>query len=358
MGQGMMRKMRINVYLLLTIVLLLCLTACKKEPALQEYLDLGQKYLEEMKYEEAIVAFTEAIEIETKNLYAYQGLSAAYHGAGEYQKAIDTMETGFTLAQQLDSSVEEMKQKLLALYEEQGNMAVESGEESKILSVYTRIKELDPQSIESYLIIADIYMNREEYLRAIEVLKEGIENTGSDTLIQKREELEMLLESLDLNQQESEETQADELTTGAEEHDSAGSLEGSNYKINVLTDRKAVISLDDPNLQSSYVTNKAGSRENALEYVWKVLFSDGAVKFEVSTSQWAFDPGREEMKSVVEMQHSLWIFTESGGANRVNDVTMELEGTTLNWVVEIPETYDFSFYSLESSASEIKDNDL
>ena len=66
----------------LSIVIVLCfffaLVACQKRPTWQEQYDLGMRYLSESNYEEAILAFTMAIEIDPNNALAYVGRADAY----------------------------------------------------------------------------------------------------------------------------------------------------------------------------------------------------------------------------------------------------------------------------------------
>lgn len=52
--------------------------ACQKQPTWQEQYDLGMRYLSESNYEEAILAFTAAIEIDPNNALAYVGRADAY----------------------------------------------------------------------------------------------------------------------------------------------------------------------------------------------------------------------------------------------------------------------------------------
>lgn len=61
------------------------LAACggKSDPTWQEQYDLGQQYLSEMNYEQAIVAFTEAIRIDPNRGDAYIGRGDAYMGLAE-----------------------------------------------------------------------------------------------------------------------------------------------------------------------------------------------------------------------------------------------------------------------------------
>ena len=74
--------------LALVLAALLLFTACKsKAERVQEQLDLGQKYLTELNYTEAILAFTEAIEIDPESIPAYMGRAEAYRGTEQYDEA-------------------------------------------------------------------------------------------------------------------------------------------------------------------------------------------------------------------------------------------------------------------------------
>lgn len=57
--------------------------------------DLGMKYLSDGNYEEAIIAFEAAIEIEPKNVDAYIGLADAYVAVGDTEAAISVLEDGY-----------------------------------------------------------------------------------------------------------------------------------------------------------------------------------------------------------------------------------------------------------------------
>lgn len=60
----------------------------------QEQYDLGVRYLDEGNYEEAIIAFNAAIEIDPKRSEAYSALADAYTGAGEVEKAAEVLQQG------------------------------------------------------------------------------------------------------------------------------------------------------------------------------------------------------------------------------------------------------------------------
>ena len=71
--------------LFLAVVLLLGLAACGKSPEekWQEQYELGMKYVSEGNYEEAVLAFTAAIEIDPKSADAYLALADVYEAQGD-----------------------------------------------------------------------------------------------------------------------------------------------------------------------------------------------------------------------------------------------------------------------------------
>ena len=59
-----------------------------------ELLDLGEKYLLEMNYEQAVVNFIKLIEVEPMNPRGYIGLAEAYVGLGRDGEAVDVLQHG------------------------------------------------------------------------------------------------------------------------------------------------------------------------------------------------------------------------------------------------------------------------
>ncbi|WP_031554935.1 tetratricopeptide repeat protein [Oribacterium sp. FC2011] len=86
--------------LLISLLVLVCLCACvSNAQKIQKQLELGNKFLAELDYEQAILAFNKVIEIDPKNTDGYLGLGDAYYGeaknAGDYSAA-DTLYTSAT----------------------------------------------------------------------------------------------------------------------------------------------------------------------------------------------------------------------------------------------------------------------
>ena len=107
--------------LLLTALLLLSLAACGGKDAWQEQYDLGMRYLNDGNYQEAVIAFEAAIEIDPKRSEAYLGAADAYVELGDYASARKILEDG------LDATGNRKLQKRLdELATEDGNLTGQS----------------------------------------------------------------------------------------------------------------------------------------------------------------------------------------------------------------------------------------
>ncbi len=86
-----------------TVMSLLMIARGEKAPTWQEQYDLGVRYLSDGNYEEAIIAFTAAIEIEPKQAPAYVDLADAYIAAGDTAKAESILRQGLAELPENDS---------------------------------------------------------------------------------------------------------------------------------------------------------------------------------------------------------------------------------------------------------------
>lgn len=128
-----------GIGILLGITLLITVGACaKKAPTWQEQYDLGMRYLSEGNYEEAIIAFSAAIEIDSKLAPTYVGRGQAYVFSGETEENLIAAQADFETA-----------------------------------------IELNEVLAEAWLGLADIFIRRGEYDKALEILRQGIEKTNS-----------------------------------------------------------------------------------------------------------------------------------------------------------------------------------
>ena len=88
--------LKLSVLIFMTIFL----AACGKsvEQQIEEQLQLGQKYLMEMKYDEAIAAFEKVISLEPKEFRGYEGLMTAYVETERKEEAEQVVSDGLAAA--------------------------------------------------------------------------------------------------------------------------------------------------------------------------------------------------------------------------------------------------------------------
>lgn len=144
--------MRRTISLLLALVLLLTLCGCGKKDGggtWQEQYDLGVRYLSDGNYEEAILAFTAAIEIDPKQADAYIGRGDAYV--------------------LFENTVENL---------------------SAALEDYETAISLDESQSGVYSKMAEIFILQGDREAAIAILEQGYQNTGNETLREKIEEIQ------------------------------------------------------------------------------------------------------------------------------------------------------------------------
>ena len=108
--------MRKTLSLFFALILCLSLAACGGKSGWQEQYDLGTKYLTDGNYEEAILAFTAAIEIDPKQALAYVGRGDAYVAGidldtelnGDAWDACDRAAADYLAALDLDETLDDV----------------------------------------------------------------------------------------------------------------------------------------------------------------------------------------------------------------------------------------------------------
>lgn len=90
---------------ILTLLIVLGISSCGQKTDTthwKEQYDLGVRYLSEGNYEEAIIAFTAAIEIDPKQAEVYIKLADAYVGMGDRENALDVLRKGIENAEEIN----------------------------------------------------------------------------------------------------------------------------------------------------------------------------------------------------------------------------------------------------------------
>jgi len=130
---------------------MIILCACgTKPPTWQEQYDLGVRYLEEGNYEEAIIAFTAAIEIDPKNSQGYLSLAQSYVGADDVDHAVEVLKQGWDNCPQ-DSKLFEEQLKLLGyIIDQNGDLLSLEAIQEKTFEAYQEILDLFYYSISTH----------------------------------------------------------------------------------------------------------------------------------------------------------------------------------------------------------------
>lgn len=137
--------MKRTISLFIAAILLISMIGCHKAPTWEEQYDLGVRYLSEGNYEEAVIAFTAAIEIDPKQ-------APAYIGRGDANMAL---------------------------------LSADGGDEQLLWQAaddFTEAIAIDPAIVEAYSKLSDAYLELGEVDRAIKVLQGGFDATGDPGL--------------------------------------------------------------------------------------------------------------------------------------------------------------------------------
>jgi|GEM_PF-5860139 len=87
-------KKRVIAFFVLFVMILTVLVGCAKVKDTSAMLSLGEKYLSELNYEQAVVQFLKVIDIEPKNVRAYLGGADAYLHLDKQPEAVDLLAQG------------------------------------------------------------------------------------------------------------------------------------------------------------------------------------------------------------------------------------------------------------------------
>jgi len=138
---------------ILVIFAAVMLSSGRRGNTTEELLSLGERFLIELEFEQALVHFMQVIEIDPMNVQAYIGTAQAYIGLEQKNNAINILRLGI---------------------ERTGN-----------LSIAWAWINLDPYSSQSYLNIAELFMSISNIDAAIEVMCDGLLQTGCNDIREK-----------------------------------------------------------------------------------------------------------------------------------------------------------------------------
>ncbi|MEN6391883.1 MAG: tetratricopeptide repeat protein, partial [Syntrophomonas sp.] len=137
----------------------------------REKLDLAVKYISENDFENAILAYNDAIEIDSKQVKAYQGLARVYTLQGKYDNARAAYNKGAAAVDAQDQIV--LKLGLAGMYIDQGQMA--DAEKS-----YQAIINSQQNCLEAYWSLAMVYQKQGDNIKAEATLKQAVAKYPND----------------------------------------------------------------------------------------------------------------------------------------------------------------------------------
>lgn len=179
------RKFQFSFSLAVFLGLVLAFTsACSSESSKQKHLARGEEYLQKRKFQEAVLEFRAATEIDKSSPEAYWGLARAYENQGLIYETIDSLQQVARLSpENLDAKVKlgnyyllvnppltgEAKKLLDEIFAVNQNfveghilkaslLSVQNKPEKEITDVLNHAIQLEPNRIESYLSLARFFM--------------------------------------------------------------------------------------------------------------------------------------------------------------------------------------------------------
>lgn len=162
-----MRRLKNHVIVTLVLALLAsCFIAgCAGKSAggqVDQKLDLAIKYLSEQKFDQAILAYQEAIKIDPKNAAAYKGLGLAYVLAGKTEEAEKALQNGLAGTAQ----GAELQLAMAGFY-------MDTGKFDQAVGIYQQlIKAGNPAAYQAYSMMLT---KQDKTAEAVSLLKEGWE---------------------------------------------------------------------------------------------------------------------------------------------------------------------------------------
>ena len=214
-------------------------------------------------------------------------------------------------------------------------------------AAYLAVIKIDPKNVDAYLGLADVYVAQGEYDKAISVLEDALSNLSGDAAVIITEKLEKLRAEKD-----GAEMPTLTPTSGSIGYDEEywyetkiiGNMlrvDAENLKVVVEDGKTATITISGIEVQDSYVTNLATSRQYQAEYWWRVtMYSDAGV-YAVDTVAWAFAPGENKIITIQDMQHSLWR-VRNFAEDLIGDAEISYTADSITWTFAMEEKYHFA----------------
>lgn len=192
-----------SVLFLLTLLIgftLVFSTGCSSEASKQKHLARGEEYLQKRKFQEAVMEFRAASDIDKNSADAHWGLARAYENQGDIYAAVDELKQVIQLnPNNLDAKAKlgnyfllfnppqfaETQKLLDEIFAANPNfvegyilkaslLAAQNKPENEIVAALNRAVELNPNRVESYISLARFYMQANKATDAENAIKKAV----------------------------------------------------------------------------------------------------------------------------------------------------------------------------------------
>lgn len=131
---------------LVSLTIVLCLAMCGQEESDPEHLKRGNELSRAGKFEEAVVEYEQALEIEPENVDLLSNLGVAYYNLGQLDKAIDH----YSRAIEIAPNDADIRSNLAAAY-------VQLDQLDNALEEYKKAVELNPSLAQAFFGLGVVY---------------------------------------------------------------------------------------------------------------------------------------------------------------------------------------------------------
>lgn len=169
------KRLRVTLIALLGVLLmaLAALTVPKMslEARVARKMDLAVKSLTNNQFQEAIIAYNQAVEMNPEQVLAYQGLAKVYTLQSRFREARDTYDRGI-------KEVEEMEGRMLCLA--RAGMYLDEGDAYQAEQSFGQLLEADPSCTDAYQGLSLVYLQQGDEAKALAVLQEAAAKNPED----------------------------------------------------------------------------------------------------------------------------------------------------------------------------------
>ena len=194
-------------FLILTALCAFLLVSCSSQ-AKQKHLELGEDYLQNRKFHEAVMEFRAAAEFDKNSGAAFWGLARAHENLGEFNETVENLRKAVELEPaNLDAktklgnyfltynppAIAETEKLLEEIFAQDSQFiegyilkaslfSAQNKPESEILAILKQAVALNPKRTESYISLSRYFMKKQDAERAEKAIVEGI-NAGDNKTI-------------------------------------------------------------------------------------------------------------------------------------------------------------------------------